>query len=238
MVCKPKITMNKAELADLYVIHGMNTRQIAERLGASPRTIARRLGEFGIQAKPQGSAPNLTLQDKDWLRTQYCDLGKSTVQIANEIGATPRTVLTWIERSGISTRPRNQHTDRKWPDSVRKNMSAAKKGRLLGEENPNWKGGKRSDYKRERNSYRAKAWSVSVRTRDGNKCVECGATGRLHAHHVKSFKHHPELRYDVSNGITLCPKCHEAEHGFKFPEWVHRTYHDEIPTSAGNAERR
>ena len=54
-------------------------------------------------------------------------------------------------------------------------------------------------------------WSKAVKERDG-KCVECGKCEDLHAHHVKPKSTHPELKLDVSNGKTLCYRCHKAEH--------------------------
>ena len=55
------------------------------------------------------------------------------------------------------------------------------------------------------------AWATLVKERDG-KCAECGSVYDLHAHHVKGYKRHPELRYDVNNGITLCGECHRNYH--------------------------
>lgn len=55
------------------------------------------------------------------------------------------------------------------------------------------------------------AWSSLVKERD-KQCMECGNVNDLHAHHIKSFKNHPELRYDVNNGITLCGHCHRLHH--------------------------
>jgi hypothetical protein len=55
------------------------------------------------------------------------------------------------------------------------------------------------------------AWSLMVRTRD-KKCMKCDSTENLHAHHIKSYKDHEEMRYDVNNGITYCADCHREWH--------------------------
>jgi len=52
--------------------------------------------------------------------------------------------------------------------------------------------------------------------RDNYTCQHCGSGkvgGRkLHTHHIKPFATHPDLRFEMSNLITLCDKCHA---------WVH-----------------
>lgn len=76
-----------------------------------------------------------------------------------------------------------------------------------GEANPNWKGGHSN------RSNKQHKWATAVISRDLATCQHCGATGvELHAHHLKSFKDNPELRWDVGNGITLCFRCHWNEH--------------------------
>lgn len=57
-------------------------------------------------------------------------------------------------------------------------------------------------------------WRRAVFERDGFQCRECGARSRkghrveIQAHHIKEFALHPELRFDVDNGLTLCRPCH------------------------------
>lgn len=57
-----------------------------------------------------------------------------------------------------------------------------------------------------RRSSRYKDWSKNIRNRDKHKCRlsnnEC--LGRLEIHHIFSFTYYPELRYLLTNGITLC----------------------------------
>lgn len=108
-------------------------------------------------------------------------------------------------------------------------MSVSKQSLFIGDKNPNWRGG--IEWKDpERNRYPSKQWVKAVKDRDGWKCTKCGATDRLHAHHIKRWRDYPELRYDVSNGVTLCHECHEEAHGrgFKF-RWPTKA---EQPTSA------
>lgn len=56
-------------------------------------------------------------------------------------------------------------------------------------------------------------WVKAVLLRD-RACVRCGAKEPLQAHHVKHWRHHPELGYDVNNGAALCPCCHHSQHPY------------------------
>lgn len=51
-------------------------------------------------------------------------------------------------------------------------------------------------------------WAISVKLRDNNKCVICGATEYINAHHLISRRIY-KTRFMLSNGISVCPKCHE-----------------------------
>lgn len=229
MVGKAFIPLDTDELRRLYEVEKLTGRQIAQRLGVGHRTVCRRLQAMGVQARVQGPDRHEVLRDAKWLREQYETLGKSLHKIAGETGASTAVIRTWLKAHGIERRPRNQHAGREWSPEVRQNMSTARKGKFVGDENPNWRGGLVHPDKRLRASYQSKEWSKAVRERDGHKCVECGATGRLHAHHVKSWKGNEALRFDVSNGKTLCPPCHQKVHGWLFPTWA---YHGETRTSA------
>ena len=66
---------------------------------------------------------------------------------------------------------------------------------------------------RQRSSAEYVQWRTSVFERDDYTCQLCAKRGvRLEAHHKKSWAKHPELRYEVSNGITLCYECHKMLH--------------------------
>lgn len=57
-------------------------------------------------------------------------------------------------------------------------------------------------------------WRNAVYKRDGYTCQVCGDAkgGNLEAHHLNSYTDFPEERYDLSNGITLCKRCHGRFH--------------------------
>jgi 5-methylcytosine-specific restriction endonuclease McrA len=45
--------------------------------------------------------------------------------------------------------------------------------------------------------------------KDEFTCRECGEKNiYLQAHHIKSFADFPELRFNLTNGKTLCKSCH------------------------------
>lgn len=81
---------------------------------------------------------------------------------------------------------------------------------LRGEKHWNWKGGVSSENKAARQYFEYKQWRESIFKRDGFKCKISNAdcVHEIHAHHILRFSEYPELRYDVSNGITLCKNHH------------------------------
>ena len=105
-------------------------------------------------------------------------------------------------------------------EKMRNNM----KGKYLGENHWNWKGGITPLTKLIRNSFKYRQWRSDVFTRDDFICQECGqASGKLNAHHLKSFSsiiqkyeittleealECAEL-WNINNGITYCKKCHK-----------------------------
>lgn len=86
-------------------------------------------------------------------------------------------------------------------------------GRPTGEFHWNWKGGKTPVNQRERSSGRYAEWRNAVFVRDGFTCQKCRQVGGdLQAHHIKRWSTNVDERYQVSNGVTLCRKCHKEIH--------------------------
>lgn len=110
------------------------------------------------------------------------------------------------------------------PDKVK---DRSKKTR--GEKHYLWKGGATKLNISIRQLDENRKWMDAVKARDGG-CVNCGAIAKLESHHIIPFamllerytitdretaRNTPQL-WDVSNGITLCRKCHYELHGRKY----------------------
>lgn len=82
--------------------------------------------------------------------------------------------------------------------------------RYQGEEHPNWNPDKTSRTGQQK-------WVNAVHAKNDYICQHCGADPSkedtyLVAHHIESWAENEELRFDVSNGMTLCVPCHDKVH--------------------------
>ncbi len=111
--------------------------------------------------------------------------------------------------------------------SFKKGMVPWSKGKqnphVKGEKNKSWKGGVTSQNNLIRRSGKMQDWRKAIFERDDYTCQECGTRSArgviafLHADHIKPFAYFPELRFELSNGRTLCYQCH-----LKTPTWGER----------------
>ena len=78
-----------------------------------------------------------------------------------------------------------------------------------GEKSRFWKGGITPTNELLRHSQDSCDWRTAVFARDDYTCVLCQKRGvYMEAHHIKTWAKHPELRFETSNGVTLCRHCH------------------------------
>jgi len=79
-----------------------------------------------------------------------------------------------------------------------------------GKEHHGYRGGNSTLRKKMWGRCEYKKWRKAVFEYDKYACWVCGdnSGGNLTAHHLKSWKDYPKLRYETSNGITVCEKCH------------------------------
>lgn len=107
---------------------------------------------------------------------------------------------------------------------------------LRGEKSRMWKGGITPVVRLVRQGLKYQKWRKAVFLRDRYVCQKCGAVSKLEVHHKKMFSkiieritHELPLLslygasmiyeplWDISNGITLCKKCHKnIKHPWSF----------------------
>lgn len=61
--------------------------------------------------------------------------------------------------------------------------------------------------------YKTQQWAavrLEAKRRDGWKCIQCGARGRIEVDHVKAIRH-GGAAYDLANLQTLCVACHSRK---------------------------
>lgn len=91
---------------------------------------------------------------------------------------------------------------------------------------------------RKRNFSETGRWREAVYLRDNFTCQCCLKRGRieLNAHHIKGYANYPHLRFERSNGVTLCQNCHKDYHHIygrsatlhSFYRWISRAYLDQV----------
>jgi hypothetical protein len=109
----------------------------------------------------------------------------------------------------------NSHRGTKHPplsEITRRKISKANSG----ENSHLWKGGISKEYKKRYHDIEYKLWREAVFKRDNFVCQGCKTGGiYITAHHIKSWAEYPELRYKLSNGMTLCENCHSKTDNYK-----------------------
>jgi DNA-binding CsgD family transcriptional regulator len=187
---------NKNWLREQYVEQGKSTYEIADMADCGADTVLRHLNKHGIETRTRKGGPPAPskVKNKNWLREQYVERRKSTLEIADMIDCTDSTVRRSLIENGIETRP--PPTD------------------LSGADHPSYAGGE-SEYGLGWNESKKRA----VRERDNNACRNCGMSQeqhrqlcnqRLHVHHITKAREFDDAdkRNDMSNLIALCRECH------------------------------
>lgn len=119
-------------------------------------------------------------------------------------------------------RQMNEETKKKFSDKQRLNHLGKKRAPFTkewienlrakarrGELSYKWKGGVTPINERIRKSAEYVEWRKKIFKRDNYTCVLCdNNSGDKHADHIKPFAYFPELRFDLTNGRTLCVPCH------------------------------
>ena len=155
---------------------------------------------------------------KQWEDVKYCSYKCSGIntKIRNTGKITSQEVRDKISSANtgkkkVFTEDHKNNIKRSFTQTIRNNL----RNRMLGENNPAWRGGVTDEHKIIRCSAQYRAWRESVYRRDNWMCVLCCCKGgKLNADHIKPFSMYPELRFSVENGRTLCVDCHRKTDTF------------------------
>ena len=121
------------------------------------------------------------------------------------------TIASWSpqRKAELSEKARQQVLRQGGVPNARKFTSAM----VRGSANGNWKGplAKSPPRQRAMKTLEYVAWRTSVFVRDEYTCQMCKKRGgQLQADHILPYSTHPDLRYEISNGRTLCKPCHQT----------------------------
>jgi len=164
---------------------------------------------------------------KSWEKTEFCS--RSCINRnrkpwnKNSVGKMPKP---WNKGIKIQLNTGKTHFKKGERPSVKTEFKKGQKPwnygipnpNFQGKNNPNWKGGITPENHKIRTSREYKEWRTKIFERDNYVCQECGIKGGWHkelnkkitlnADHIKPFALFPKLRFEVSNGRTMCIKCH------------------------------
>lgn len=105
-------------------------------------------------------------------------------------------------------KPSRPMAGKKHSSETKNEMSGSRRGAS----NSNWKGGLTEQMRGIRRSPEYYRWRKDVLSRDNHTCRLCGLKKNLHVHHKQPVVECPDKIFEVSNGLTLCRKCHEETH--------------------------
>lgn len=185
--------VDEAWLRQKYLVEGLSTYDIGKMVGRNPKQVFQWLKGYDIPTRPRGE----NLKGEDCYMKQ--------ADAVNPFKGKRHTDETRAALAITASRPKPY-------------LRGPKNGMYgkCGAANVNWRGGHTPERQR---IYASGEWSAIIRAvyaRDNYTCARCGKkkVGKrsLHAHHVKSWAEHPELRLNLDNLITLCRECHN---------WVH-----------------
>lgn len=124
-----RIDISKDILVKQYVGCRQSSTEIATDLGVHPTTVLRKLRQYGIHARTDSELRETksgwigAYRDPRWLKTQYIDNCRSSIDIATDCGVYPKTIRDWLRKFGIPIRT-------SWEASVGKHLSPAVKAKI------------------------------------------------------------------------------------------------------------
>ncbi len=235
-------------LLENYVRNKFTLKQVGELVGCNISTVIKYLEKYGIQVrdireakKTQHNSKGIFSQllTKEFLEEFYIKQKLSRREIGGLLGCSETPIAIALKKHKIKPREKNEtKKGKKQPREVCLKRSLSLKGKYLGENSPNWKGGisPLSDSIRHLPEYGK--WTLEVLKKANYTCEDCSKKGYLEVHHKKEF--HIILQeflqeynqfspiedkttlirlasnyqpfWDISNGKTVCLECHNKNH--------------------------
>lgn len=206
-------------------VGSMSNREIAEEIESSYSWVKKFVTRRGLRDRKtfeEEYAESHEESLEEYLWREYKEKGRYKSDLAEELEVSVKTVHNYLERYGIKKREeRGRVWEERRGEMLRKVRENGEKGIewveenpeefrdlcLSGEDSPHWVED-RSELTCRYAGEDYIEWRRSILDRDGRQCVECGSTDNLEAHHIRTWKDYPELRFVVDNGVTLCVGCH------------------------------
>lgn len=193
-------------------------RMSASRKGANNGMYGKKHSE---ETKKKIGTANTNPSKETRIKIGLCHIGKKpfegmkhSIVSKEKIGSAhrgkkrkPFTEITKQKMREVSTGRRHSLLTREKLSILRTGIPNFK---IKGDKHPQWKGGITPINHKIRTSGEYKRYRKSILEKDGYTCQNClQHGGNLHVDHIKQFAFFPELRFNISNGRTLCVECHK-----------------------------
>ncbi len=218
----------KQDLESMYIDERMTQYQISREFNVTEPTVGIWLHKYDIPTRGPNGTLVVPIPPKEVLERMYIDEGMTQKQIASEFNVSYVTVGNWLRKYDISTVGRNGSKVPMPPKDELLNYIAeglnqhqiAEKCKVSDGLIFKWCEyygipGMVNGFRFTTDEYQE--WRHAVFNRDHYTCQKCGATNNMvHAHHIVPFADHPEVAYELENGITLCEGCHYTVTGHEY----------------------
>ena len=204
----------KQDLESMYIDEGMTQYQISREFNVARRTVGIWLSKYNISTN--------RIPPKEVLEKMYSEDGMTQEQIASEFDVSYVTVGRWLRYYNIPTivpMPPKDELLNYIAEGLNQHQ-IAEKCNVSDATIFNW-----CEYygiPGMVNGFRCTTpehheWKFAVFDRDHRTCQKCGATNTMmQAHHIVPYADHPEIGYELDNGITLCEYCHKSIRGREY----------------------
>lgn len=223
---RPSKILDIEYIKSMYIDNKKSLREIATYLNVTHNTIKTRLIMHNINLHSEKEIQQTriarckpTRQRHKSLKKYLCVCGNNISRKTKSKNGQCRTcwgisTQEYLSASWKGGKPLCKICDKKLSTyKLKNNLCRICHDNIKGKLHWNWKGGTKG---RNLNSKEYRLWRKEVFKRDNYSCQRCNKKGiYLHAHHIIRWVDSIELRYEVSNGLTLCKPCHGKEHGWK-----------------------